>query len=138
MIDAAVTEKLQRPEARRFAATANPRQSLKDADTRARHRHLPAAVRRTVYRRDDGQCRFVDRQGRRCPARRGLEFHHRRPFAMGGDHAVDNLQLMCRRHNRYVGELDFGLRSVPTRTAAVERRRARQSLGQQPFLPPTP
>jgi len=89
MIDAAVTEKLQRLEARRFALTATPRRTLGGTDTRAANRHVPAAVRRAVFRRDGGQCRFVDRQGRRCPARSGLELHHRHPYACGGDHAVD-------------------------------------------------
>jgi hypothetical protein len=108
VIDAAVTEKLQRLEARRFALTATPRRNLGGTDTRAANRHVPAAVRRAVFRRDGGQCRFVDRQGRRCPARSGLELHHRHPYACGGDHTVDNVQLMCRAHNRCVAELDFG------------------------------
>jgi 5-methylcytosine-specific restriction endonuclease McrA len=107
-IDAAVTDKLQRLEARRFAQTATLRRTPSKTPTRAGSRSAPAAVRRAVFRRDGGQCRFVDRQGRRCPARRGLEFHHRHPYACGGDHAIDNVQLLCRTHNRYVAELDFG------------------------------
>jgi len=125
VIDAAVTEKLQRLESRRSAEATRPRQALEAADTRPRNRHVPAAVRRAVYRRDGGQCRFVDRRGRRCPARDGLELHHQRPFAMGGDHAVDNLRLMCGTHNRYIGEIDFG-EAGPARRgrqAADESRR---------------
>jgi 5-methylcytosine-specific restriction endonuclease McrA len=108
VIEAAVTEKLQRLEARRGARVAKPRTTLRETDTRPRARHVPAAVRRAVRERDQGQCRFVDRDGRRCSERRHLEFHHRHPFGMGGDHAVDNVQLMCRTHNRYVGEADYG------------------------------
>ena len=108
VIEAAVTEKLQRLEARRGARVAKPRKTLRETDTRPRARHVPAAVRRAVRERDKGQCRFVGRDGRRCSERRHLEFHHRHPFGMGGDHAVDNVQLMCRTHNRYVGEADYG------------------------------
>jgi 5-methylcytosine-specific restriction endonuclease McrA len=108
VIDAAVTEKLQRLESRRLAQTTRPRQTLPEAGTTPKTRHLPAAVRRAVYERDGGRCRFVDRSGRRCPERHRLEFHHRHPFAMGGNHAVDNVQLVCRTHNRYIGEIDFG------------------------------
>ncbi len=120
VIEAAVTEKLQRLEARRGARVAKPRKTLRGTDTRPRARHVPAAVRRAVRERDKGQCRFVGRDGRRCSERRHLEFHHRHPFGMGGDHAVDNVQLMCRTHNRYVGEADYGkshYRPAPQRGA---------------------
>ena len=36
-------------------------------------RHIPAAVRREVYARDQGQCSFVAADGRRCEARARLE-----------------------------------------------------------------
>ena len=122
VIEAAVTEKLQRLEARRGARVAKPRKTLRETDTRPRARHVPAAVRRAVRERDKGQCRFVGRDGRRCSERRHLEFHHRHPFGMGGDHDVDNVQLMCRTHNRYVGEADYGkshYRPAPQRGAEL-------------------
>jgi hypothetical protein len=56
-------------------------------------RHIPAEVRRAVYERDRGQCRYVDAQGRRCTAREGLEFHHRHPFGYGGTQPVDGISL---------------------------------------------
>ena len=101
-------------------------------------RHVPAAVRRAVYERDGGQCRYVDEQGRRCTARAGLEFHHRHPFVFSGDHSPANVSLLCRAHNGLLAEVDFGrdvaarngrsrsgprglrLRSAATFTAAVE------------------
>jgi 5-methylcytosine-specific restriction endonuclease McrA len=134
VIDAAVTEKLQRLESRRLAQTTRPRQTLPETDSTPTTRHLPAAVRRAVYERDGGRCRFVDRSGHRCPERQRLEFHHRHPFAMGGNHAVDNVQLLCRTHNRYIGEIDFGAgvgSRLGPRTAAVPRaheRRARDAV----------
>ena len=77
IIEAAVTEKLERLEARRFAKTKTPRKSLAETDTTPSTRYLPAALRRAVYERDGGRCRYVDSKGKRCTARRRLEFHHR-------------------------------------------------------------
>jgi hypothetical protein len=82
-------------------------------------RYLPAAVRRVVYERDGGQCRYVDAQGRRCTAREGLEFHHRHPFGFGGEHSPSNVCVFCEQHNRFVAETDYGRRAM----ARYRRRR---------------
>jgi hypothetical protein len=52
IIDQAVTEKLERLEARRFGATKTRRKSLSESDTSPRSRHIPAAIRRAVRERD--------------------------------------------------------------------------------------
>ncbi len=52
---------------------------------RPRSRYIPAAVRRAVSRRDQGRCAFVAVSGERCAETGGLEFHHRVPFAEGGE-----------------------------------------------------
>ena len=69
---------------------------------------VPAAIRRAVYERDGGQCRYTDAGGRRCQERVRLEFHHRRPFGLGGDHALDNVGLLCAAHNASMAEIDYG------------------------------
>jgi hypothetical protein len=71
-----------------------------------------------VRKRDGGQCTFVLRNGSRCPEHRGIEFHHRDPFSRGGSHDPDNVCLMCRPHNGYVAELDYG-------KAQIEKHRRR-------------
>ena len=108
IIEAAVTEKLARLETRRFATTSRPRKDLSKTDTSPASRHIPAAVRRAVRERDDNQCRFVDSAGRRCPQQDRLEYHHRHPFGLGGDHRPENIRLMCHRHNTYLAEHDYG------------------------------
>ena len=110
IVDRAVTEKLARLESRRFATT----------DTTPTTRHVPAAVRRVVWQRDGGQCRFVDEQGRRCSERYRLELHHRRPFGMGGDHGPSNVSLLCAAHNRLLAECDYG--RVISRRSSQKRR----------------
>jgi hypothetical protein len=100
IIDIAVTEKLQRLEAKRFGRTKAPRRDLAQSDTAPASRHIPAAVRRVVYERDGGRCAYRDKDGRRCAQRHDLEFHHKHPFARGGDHSPANLTLMCRSTTR--------------------------------------
>jgi hypothetical protein len=71
-------------------------------------RHIPAAIKRTVWKRDQGRCTFVARDGRRCGSRESLEFHHARPFARSRRHRAEEITLRCRAHNRYAAVLDYG------------------------------
>lgn len=108
VVDAAVSEKLERLEARRFGKTNKPRKNLDDADTSAGVRGISAPVRRFVWRRDGGQCTFVSIDGRRCPERHDLEYHHDEPHGLGGDRSPRNIRLLCRAHNLYMAEMDYG------------------------------
>ncbi len=124
VIELAVTEKLERLEARRFAQTRAPRKGLAETNAETEtgpelrfSRHIPAAVRRAVRERDEGRCRYTDARGQRCAERDRLEYHHRRPFGLGGDHSVANVGLLCRAHNAYFAECDYG------RTAMDRHRR---------------
>jgi hypothetical protein len=108
IIEAAVTEKLERLEARRFGKTKAPRREVPAKDGATSSRHVPAAIRRAVHERDGGRCRYVDDQGRRCTARARLELHHRHPFAVGGGHSPTNVSLLCKVHNQYLAQIDFG------------------------------
>jgi hypothetical protein len=84
-------------------------------------RHVPAHVRRAVWKRDGGCCTFVDQAtGRRCGERRFLELEHQVPHACGGPPTVDNLCLMCAGHNGQAARQVFGERYV---AAAVARGR---------------
>jgi hypothetical protein len=108
VIEAAVTEKLERLEAKRYGATMKPRRGLTKTNTSAKLRYMPASVRRIVWKRDGQQCTFLDRHGRRCTERRGLEFHHDDPYGLGGDHDPARIRLLCRSHNLYLAERDYG------------------------------
>ena len=100
----ALTLLLEDLEKKKIAATPRPRASV----AVCRHsRHVPAAVRRTVWKRDDGRCRFEGPNGR-CGETGFLEFHHLVPYASGGPATADNLELRCAAHNRYEAELFFG------------------------------
>ena len=86
----------------RHAAVNRPRSA--SADTTGRH--VPAAVKRAVWQRDQGRCAFVGVQGR-CAERGFLEYHHRVPYADGGATTSQNLELRCRAHNAYDAERWF-------------------------------
>jgi len=71
-------------------------------------RYRPRSVDRAAWTRDEGQCGFVSKDGRRCTERAFLAFHHIQPFALGGPAPTENISLRCRRHNQYEAELVFG------------------------------
>jgi len=65
-------------------------------------------VKRAVWVRDLARCTFVAENGKRCGATGGLEFHHVKPYAAGGEATVENVRLTCKTHNAYEAELAFG------------------------------
>ena len=69
---------------------------------------MPVKVRRAVWGRDGGRCAYLVADGRRCAATRFLEFHHLRPFEVGGEATVENIALRCRAHNQYEADVYFG------------------------------
>jgi hypothetical protein len=108
VIEVAVTEKLEKLEAKRYGTTKSPRKNLEEADTSPSSRYISAPVRRAVYERDGGQCAYVDPTGRRCTETKRLEFHHIEPYGKNGDRSVNNVELRCREHNLYEAERDYG------------------------------
>ena len=105
----ALLEKLAKP---KFAATDKPRVS---PGTTGATQDPTAAVKRAVWIRDRGCCRYIAPNGHRCEERRFVEFHHTDPRALGGEASIDLIELRCRRHNDYEGRLYFG----PRRRARV-------------------
>ena len=104
IVDRALTLLVESLERQRFAQTSRPR-SCRPATVRSRH--IPAAVRRAVWRRDGGCCAFVGAKGR-CGETAFLEFHHVEPYAAGGAATAENIQLRCRAHNAYEARMFFG------------------------------
>lgn len=119
IFDKALALLIQGVERRKCGLTDSPRDGAPRTEWT---RHVPAAVRRAVWKRDGGQCAFVGTDGR-CSSRAFLEFHHLNPFAVGGEATVDNIQLRCRAHNVYEAEMFFG-----RRTSAAQETPAEQGL----------
>jgi hypothetical protein len=111
VIDRALGALLEQLTRRKFAAVTHPPSTEAGASgesSAASGRHIPAQVRRAVWMRDGGRCGFVGRDGRRCSDRSFVEFHHLRPFAVGGPPTTENIALRCRSHNGYEAEVYFG------------------------------
>ncbi len=126
---------LRELEKTRFAVGRKPRRALPTVESPAagsgralagdeRTRHIPAAVVREVYLRDQRQCTFVSEDGRRCAARHLIELDHVKPWACGGESSVGNLRLRCRAHNQEWARSQFGTAYM---NAAVTRSRQRRS-----------
>jgi hypothetical protein len=76
IFDRAVNLLVEQLERQRFAQTERARAPKPGPGP---SRHIPAAVRRAVWRRDGGCCAFVGTEGR-CGERAFLELHHMEPF----------------------------------------------------------
>jgi hypothetical protein len=105
IFDRALTLLLQDLERRRCGVVTSPRPAVTSVPG---SRHIPASVKRTVWRRDEGRCAYIGRDGR-CSERGFLEYHHVRPYAAGGTATAANIELRCRAHNAYEATLFFGL-----------------------------
>ena len=114
IFDRALTVLVAQLEKAKCGAVTRPRSSKPSAEG---SRHIPAAVRREVWKRDDGRCAFAGSRGR-CSERGFLEFHHVVPFAAGGTADVSNIQLRCCQHNAFEADLFFGTNAVRERSPA--------------------
>ncbi len=106
---------------RKYATVRQPRTVHETAPAPGK-RYIPAAVRRAVNERDDGQCTYVGPSGRRCESTRFLEFDHIQEIARGGASTTDSLRLRCREHNQLAAECTYGSEYMAARRA---RRRER-------------
>jgi len=104
IFDRALSLLLEDLERRKVGAAKHPREARA-----ARHdsRHIPASVKRDVWKRDAGRCAYAGSRGR-CTETGFLEFHHVEPYAAGGRGDVENIELRCRAHNAYEVTLFFG------------------------------
>jgi len=123
VLDRALDALIERLEKTKFAATTRPRRSPSERPS-TNPRHIPAHVKRTVWERDGGQCTFVSETGRRCAARKFLEFDHLEEVARGGGASVAGIRLRCRAHNQYGAECTFGAGFMSHKRQEARRTKA--------------
>ncbi|TMQ66136.1 MAG: HNH endonuclease [Candidatus Eisenbacteria bacterium] len=141
VFERALDSLIRQLEKRKIAATQKPRAS--HGHKRAAGRYVPAEIKRAVWRRDQGRCTFVSEDGRRCQARKFLEFDHIDEVARGGTASVERMRLRCRAHNQYGAERTFGAgfmqqkREQSRRAAACTRGTSQRShpMAQEPRIP---
>jgi hypothetical protein len=66
----------------------------------------------------------VSATGKRCSARKFLEFDHVDPVARGGRASVSGIRLRCRAHNQLEAERAFGAEFMENKRRAAEARAA--------------
>ena len=71
-------------------------------------RHIPAEVKRAVWTRDGGCCRWPLASGGVCGSTTRLELDHIVPLARGGTSTVSNLRVLCAVHNQLAARQVFG------------------------------
>jgi len=99
---------------RKRRGAAEPTQKRKPAAAKAVKKPvggrepISAAVRREVWKRDEGRCTWCGPDGQRCGSTWQVELDHIRPAALGGPSTMENLRLLCRSHNALSAEQAFG------------------------------
>ncbi|MEI8346940.1 MAG: hypothetical protein WCG27_05710 [Pseudomonadota bacterium] len=91
-----------------LASATPPDFSLSPATVKKSTRYLPQKIKDHAWIRAQGQCEFKTKDGKRCDEKRGLEYHHCRPFGWGALHDKDNIALLCKGHNQLAAIRDFG------------------------------
>jgi 5-methylcytosine-specific restriction endonuclease McrA len=125
LFEDALDARIREVEKQKLAATSQPRRARRSGKN---PRHIPADVRRAVWKRDEARCTFVSESGRRCEATKGLQFDHVLEVARGGEANVQDIRLRCWAHNQYTAEQTFGTDFMRhKRIAAAERRSATHS-----------
>ena len=70
--------------------------------------HVPAAVRREVWSRDEGKCTWPLDSGGTCGSTLRLEIDHVVPRGRGGPSTIDNCRLTCAMHNQLAARQVYG------------------------------
>jgi hypothetical protein len=74
-------------------------------------RSLPSPLRTQIFQRDSASCTYKGVNGKICGSESFLQIHHLRPWAQGGNHQPENLQILCAAHHELKHEKDhFELR----------------------------
>jgi hypothetical protein len=82
-------------------------------------RHIPADVKRAVWRRDEGKCQWPLASGGICGSKTRLELDHVVPLARGGASTVSNIRVLCAFHNGLAARQVFGAAWMDRFTAKV-------------------
>jgi hypothetical protein len=107
------------PDANSATRASGPKVNQERDPTRVGSRRVKADARRAVVKRDGLRCAFVDAEGRRCEGRAFLEWDHRQPLGKGGSSDAENIRLLCRAHNRWCAEIEYGREKI---AAEIERQ----------------
>lgn len=104
ILEAALDLLLER-HARRRGIVKKPRQVPRKTSNPD---HVPAHVKRAVWKRDGGKCQWPLASGGICGSTVQVELDHRSAKARGGPPTIENLRCLCRLHNDVAAREAFG------------------------------
>jgi hypothetical protein len=74
----------------------------------ANPRHVPAAVRREVFLRDEGKCQWPLADGGICGSTHRVELDHIVPVGRGGRSTASQMRTLCKFHNDLAAREVYG------------------------------
>jgi hypothetical protein len=74
----------------------------------ANPRHVPAAVRREVFLRDEGKCQWPLADGGICGSTHRVELDHIVPVGRGGSSTASQMRTLCKFHNDLAAREVYG------------------------------
>ena len=78
------------------------------AKLEAKTDHVPAHVKRAVWKRDGGRCQWPVHGGGVCGSTHQVELDHIVPRGRGGPPTIENTRCLCRVHNQYAARQVYG------------------------------
>jgi len=92
-------------QAKRRAEVKQPRKNPRPSKNPG---HVPAAVKRAVWARDDGKCEWPLDSGGICGSTLRLEIDHVVPRGKGGASTADGCRFLCRVRNMLAARQVYG------------------------------
>jgi len=105
----------------------NPRKVDQKKAEPNQKRYIPIFVKQALFKRSNGCCEFISKEGIRCQSRYKLQVDHFEvPFSQGGENSIENCKLLCSSHNLHRASLagiGFETTSIfPTPPPLFEKR----------------
>ncbi len=91
-------------QAKRRGLVSKPRRETRPANAD----RVPAHVRRAVWKRDGGCCRWPLEGGGICGSTHKVELDHVVAKGLGGPTTIENTRLLCQVHNQYAARQVYG------------------------------
>jgi 5-methylcytosine-specific restriction endonuclease McrA len=138
ILESALDLLIEQVKKERFATGRKARQTPTERADGPASRHIPDAIKREVFERDEERCTFVDPTGRRCGETAFPEFDHIDGFARDPVHRADRIRLLCRAHNQHAAEKMYGREFMERKRTSNRAIRPGADNQQQLLFDPAP
>lgn len=108
IFDIALDALLEKKDPKKRLEKQEKKEVVKTKEVKNITRYIPRKIKDLVLKRSQYQCSYVSPDGRRCNCKTGLQIDHIRPYAKSGCNNEENLQALCRAHNLFKAQLDYG------------------------------